>query len=483
MSFSKGSGSQGARRKKRGGPSTTGGARSPNARRRNADERRSIPKPADELKDVLVTVEKLVPGGAGLVRLEDGRIAFVNGVAPGDQLRIQRADRQRDLFRIHEYEVVTPGADRVAPECPVFAQCGGCDWMQLSLDGQRRAKAGLVSEALRRTAKIERDDAPPVITAGQATHYRARGRWHVNPKGRVGFFAGQSHRLTEIPGCLVCAPELDEALGAVRAAGERHAHALRTFSAIEGALPPARGASGNGTDARVALHFWPRDEFQDDLPEKARALLDELRENYDVTLRGEPSVADNDTHWPLADVSLRVPPGGFTQVNWPVNEALVAHVVDGARTRGAQTFLDVYCGAGNFALPLASAGLRGVGIESSGVAIAAARRAAADAGLENVQFRAGDAWEQLEPLAQAGGRFDLVLLDPPRAGSKDILPAVTELGPPRLVIIACDPVTLARDLKTLLGAGYELEELTVFDMFPHTHHCESVAWLRLAARL
>ncbi len=424
-------------------------------------------------------MEKLVPSGAGLVRLQDGRIAFVNGVVPGDQLRIQRADRQRDLFRIHEYEVVTPGADRVAPECPVFAQCGGCDWMQLSLDGQRHAKAGLVTEALRRTAKLERDDAPRLVTAGNATHYRARGRWHVNPKGRVGFFAGQSHRLTEIPGCLVCAPELDEALGAVRAAGERHGHALRTFSAIEGALPPAHGASGtHGASGRVALHFWPRDEFQDDLPERARSLLDELRENYDVTLRGEPSVADNDTHWTLGDVTLRVPPGGFTQVNWPVNEALVAHVVDGAKARGVQTFLDVYCGAGNFALPLARAGMRGVGIESSGAAIAAARRAAGDAGLENVQFRAGDAAEQTEKSAGDAERYDLAILDPPRAGCREVLGSLIGTAPAHICICACDPVTLARDLRTLVDAGYALTDVTVFDMFPQTHHCETVAWLR-----
>lgn len=471
---SRAGGSQGGRRRRRGGPSSGGGARPAKPRRHNGGDRRSVPKPADELTGLVVTVEKLVPGGAGLVRLEDRRIAFVDNATPGDELRIVRADRQRDLFRIHEYDVVTPGPDRVAPLCPVYAKCGGCDWMQLSTEGQRRAKVGIVTEALRRTAKIELEAEPALVTAGDATRYRARVRWHVNPKGKVGFFAPQSHRLEEIPGCLVCAPGLDEALASVRTAGGRHGHALRTFLAIEGAVP---AAVNGGATRRVALHFWPRDEFDGDLPEPARAFLDELRETYDVTLRGEPSVADDDTHWTLGDVTLRVPPGGFTQANWAVNEALIAHVVGGARTRGARTFLDVYCGSGNFTLPLAHAGLRGVGVETHAAAVAAARRAAADASLKHVEFRAGDAAVLVEKSVRDGARFDLVILDPPRAGAKDVLLPVIELKPPHLVIVACDPVTLARDLKTLTEGGFELAELTVFDMFPHTHHCETVAWL------
>ncbi len=172
-----------------------------------------------------------------------------------------------------------------------------------------------------------------------------------------------------------------------------------------------------------------------------------------------------------------MPGGGFNQVNWAVNQLLVQALLDGAQRASALSFCDLYCGAGNFSLPLLARGLVGLGIESSRSAIAAAKRAAKEQALPSARFIAGDVRVELERLARTD-RFDLVVLDPPRSGARDVLSELIRRGPRHIAYCACDPVTLARDLRSLCDAGYSLEQVMGFDMFPQTHHFETLAWLR-----
>ncbi len=174
-----------------------------------------------------------------------------------------------------------------------------------------------------------------------------------------------------------------------------------------------------------------------------------------------------------------MPASAFTQVNWAVNLELVDAVVRGARERGCRRFLDLYAGAGNFSLPLLAAGIQGTAIEHTVEAIQSAERTARARGLAGGTFLAGDVGLRLRRLAQARERFDLILLDPPRSGARDVLPWVIELRPANIAICACDPVTLARDLKTLARAGWRLDDVVGFDMFPRTHHVEALAWMSL----
>jgi 23S rRNA (uracil1939-C5)-methyltransferase len=148
----------------------------------------------------------------------------------------------------------------------------------------------------------------------------------------------------------------------------------------------------------------------------------------------------------------------------------------GAESRGVRRFLDAYAGAGNFSLPLLASGMVGTSVERDARAVACARRSAAEHGLPADGFVVGDAGKTLRELAREDLRYDMVLLDPPRSGAKDVLDAVLRLAAPFVALCACDPVTLARDLGTLLGRGYRLEEVHGFDMFPHTHHLEALAW-------
>ena len=198
-----------------------------------------------------------------------------------------------------------------------------------------------------------------------------------------------------------------------------------------------------------------------------------------MSVRGEPGSESAEVErFDLPGAYVLAPPGAFTQVNWEVNRALVDAVVQGALRRRASSFADLYSGSGNFSLPLLRAGLSGKGVEVSAASIECAQRAAREQGLGG-EFFAGDVGRVAARWATAGQRYDLVVLDPPRAGAKEALDSVVRLAGRAVVLIACDPVTFARDLRVLMDRGLVLEEVRAFDMFPQTHHVECLAWLRV----
>jgi tRNA/tmRNA/rRNA uracil-C5-methylase (TrmA/RlmC/RlmD family) len=178
------------------------------------------------------------------------------------------------------------------------------------------------------------------------------------------------------------------------------------------------------------------------------------------------------------DTFMLSSPLGFVQVNWEVNQALIAHVLDGVAARGVATFLDAYAGSGNFTLPLLRRGLSGLAVESNASAVAPLREAARRQGLDDTGFVVADAAIHAGVLRRQARRFDLVLVDPPRAGLGAGLEPLAQLAGGWFVMCSCNPVTLARDLARLRALGFELEELRAFDMFPQTHHLETLAWLR-----
>jgi 23S rRNA (uracil1939-C5)-methyltransferase len=421
----------------------------------------------------------MVPGGDGFARLGDGRVGFASGALPGDVIHPIEIDDRRSYVRALTWELVESGPERVSAPCPVADTCGGCDWMHLSREAQLRAKAGVLREALSRTGGFrELPESLPVVSAGPDLHYRGRLRVHVDDAGRIGLFARRSHQLIEVPGCPVSLPAVEQALPALREAAARHPGALSALSAIEIRTAPS--------GPPLALELVPRDGHQT-LPASTAAFRDELAEKFAVGVEREPQARHapepgDEQRWPLpGGVELSAPLEAFTQVNWSVNNEMVRAVLDGARERNLASFCDLYCGAGNFALPLLSAGLTGIGIDREQAGIEAARRSARSAGLPDSGFLPGDVAHRVRSLVRKRRRFDLVLLDPPRSGARDVLPAVADLAPRYVAVCSCDPVTLARDLRALARSGYELESVTGFDMFPHTHHVEALAWMRRKA--
>jgi 23S rRNA (uracil1939-C5)-methyltransferase len=410
-------------------------------------------------------IERLIPGGDALTHLGDGRVALLRGAAPGDRVRVDASRDRRRYVRVERWTLLEGSPQRATPPCPHARECGGCDWMHLGLEAQRDAKRDLVADALRRIGGFE---ALPEIrwTPSPADlGYRARIRLHIDRLGRVGFHASGSHRLVEVERCLVATRALDRVIGRLR--GLADASVLAPFANVE-----IRGAP----DGSVCL-FFGRRRGASARGAATREALDRLRADFHVVVEGEPQPETTWQRHPLtASTYLLAPPGAFTQVNWAVNRRLVADVVAGARQRGARSFADLHCGAGNFALPLLAAGLSGVGIDAHADSIRAARRAAAEQGLGG-EFVSADVAEHLRGWAEDVRRVDLMLLDPPRSGMATGLDLVARTARHHVALCACDPATGARDLRRLAEHGYRIEALGAYDMFPHTHHVELLAWL------
>lgn len=419
------------------------------------------------MTDELWSIEKLVPGGAGMARRPDGSVGFAAGALPGDRIVVQRLTQKKSYAEAKEFRVLEPSVERVRPACPSFERCGGCDWLHLADDAQLRHKASLLVEALTRTGGFRELPEITVTPSPRRTGYRSRIRLHVDERGRFGFFAASSHQLVELEKCPAALPELNDALARFAASAEGHLLELAAFEQVELRVSPLA--------PRLVLHFVPRGDAKRACA-RAERWLAALRAEFAVSVAGVP--ADFVQRYPLSStLSLEVPPDAFVQVNWDVNLLIVQALLDGARARAAQRFLDLYAGAGNFTLALAAAGLSGVAVEGHKSAARAGQRSLEAYGFSKVEMYARDVRVALGANAPTGGPFDLAVLDPPRAGAAEILPSLAALCPRTIAYCSCDPVTLARDLRELHERGYTLDEVSAFDMFPGTHHLEVLAWL------
>ena len=409
-------------------------------------------------------VERLIPGGQGLARAPDGRAAFVPGGLPGDVISPLRLREKRRHVTVVEWELVQGGPSRL-PEapCALADRCGGCDWMYLDRPAQLRCKAGLLEDCLRRIGGFTVDVLPPQ-PVGPDLGYRARLRLHADRRGRLGLYERSSRQLVELTSCPVAHGAINGALATLR-------------ELCPGGLPGLREL-----ELRAAPIGAPVVAVRggENLPPQTRRALDLLAGELPVVTRGAAPGRGPDQAWPLpGGLELRVPADGFVQVNPAVNLALVEAVLEGARRRDVRTFVDLFCGAGNFSLPLLAAGCAGVGIELSEPACRAAERSARAAGLRG-RFLSGDAATVLAGLRREGPP-DLVVLDPPRTGARETVPGILDLAPATIACVSCDPATLARDLRDLVRGGYRLVDVFAFDMFPHTHHVEALAWLEREA--
>lgn len=419
----------------------------------------------EELRGIELTVEKLVPGGDGFVRLPDGQALFVRSAVPGDRIRLGTVEKQRGALTTGDYELLAPSADRVVPECPVASSCGGCDLMHVARPAELLHKQSLLREALTRGAGVDMEPAP--LGAQASLGYRSRVRFHVGKHGKLGFFARGTHQLVEVPGCAVADPRINQALVLVRRLARRFPEALAGFSDVE----------LRAGEAFVIARFIPRDGIKPIAAEPfLRALAKELR--VAASEREAQALCERRNLTP--DVFVEIPADAFSQINVPVNQQLIASIVAGARARGLRTFCDLFAGVGNFSLPLARLGLRGVMVERTPSAVLAAQRAATEQGL-SLKTRSADVARAVTDLVREGQRFELVVLDPPREGAPEVVAALPALGARAVAYVACDPVTLARDLKQLVAAGLRVASVEAFDMFPRTHHFETLVWLETDA--
>ena len=430
-----------------------------------------------------VRIEKLVHGGLGLGRLADGKVALVEGALPGETVRIRTVQAQRGHVEAVIGELVQAAPERVQPPCPFYAECGGCNLQHASYGAQLGMKAAIVAESLQRAGlSIPKEILAPTLASPQQFGYRYRLRLHLGRGGQLGFHRRRSNDIVAINRCLLATEGINTALARLLAAVPLDALA-RHVTALELSECPASGR------IFLVLHLRDRIDRMDagTIQQKLRAVLPPLEDvaDYVCTAQGQCLLPQGTAKSSLIlyqhftasglDYALRWPPASFFQVNVRQNEQLVALAMESACS--PTSALDLFCGAGNFSIPLALLGAQVLGIEASTISIRWAQKNAQEAGLKNARFISADASRELTRLQREQDRFDTILLDPPRQGLGKAAGLLPGFRARRMVSISCDPATHARDLRLMLAGGYRLIKVQPVDMFPQTHHIETLAVL------
>lgn len=448
-------------------------------------------KPGQQLE---LTIDKLVPGGEGLARHE-GLTVFVPEALPGDRVRASVISVKPGYARALIESVSVAGPERIAPPCPQVAACGGCQWQHQAYTAQLRVKRELLLETLHKIggwdpALLEALCAP-VAGMREPWHYRNKGQFPFQTvAGRLaaGFYAPRSHDLVPIEDCLIHHPTINAILAWTSARAREHGlraydeatgqgelrhliirHGFRTDQTLVGFVTRTASVANLQVLADELMRVFPSvvGVVQNLNPKSGNRILgDETR-----VLSGSASYLDQ-----LAELRFEVSLPSFFQVNPVQTELLYATAAELAAVDPEAIVVDAYSGAGTIALWLARHCREVIGIESVAAATADAGRNAALNGSANVRFLTGKVEAVLPQLMPELGARPVVMLDPPRKGCEPaVLETVARAGVERIVYVSCNPATLARDSALLRAQGYQLDALRPVDMFPHTHHLETVA--------
>jgi 23S rRNA (uracil1939-C5)-methyltransferase len=434
-------------------------------------------------------IEKLVYGGDGLARLpadENGRgkAVFLPFVIPGEQVEASVIESRSGFVRAQANRVLTVSPNRVAPPCPYFGSCGGCQYQHIDYPAQLRFKSEILRETLRRTAKLELDQEI-VLHSGEPWNYRNRTRVRLQhvPAFSLGYFRGNSHDLLPVEGCPISSPLVNQAIRAVWTLGRvgsvpSSIHGMQFFA--------------NHDDTQMLVEAYVRQEAPaKDCNAFAAALISKLPSIAGVVVfsvspvedetrqRAPMSSVHNEDAFVVGSESLiyhavghnyRVSGGSFFQTNRYLIDDLVETATTG---NGGKLALDLYAGAGLFTLALAAKFAGVLAVESAPHAYADLERNAP----ANVKP------SRATTEAFLAGRttklpIDYVLVDPPRAGvGEKTAAALGRMTASRVTFVSCDPATLSRDLLVLLESGFKVEQAHLFDLFPQTAHMETVLHL------
>jgi 23S rRNA (uracil1939-C5)-methyltransferase len=423
------------------------------------------------------TVESLDHEGKGVARL-GGKTVFVEGALPGEVVEYASL-RRKPTYEIGVTErVLSESPYRVTPRCRYFGVCGGCSMQHLEPSAQTAIKQRVLEDALWHIGRLR----PELIYAaiqGPAWRYRHRARLSarlVPKKGGVlvGFHERRSSYVADMESCEVLPANVAAILPELRR--------LIGRLSIRDRLPQIEFAAGNGTTALVLRILEP-------LTDADKVVIRQFAECRGMQIylqAGGPDTAagfhpDGELRlgYTLAEFGIRIEfrPTDFTQVNHAMNAILVRRAVQLLDPRPGERVADMFCGLGNFTLPIARRGPGVLGIEGNPGLIERARANAAMNGLEErVRFEAADLFEMDGATLAGLGAFDKMLIDPPREGAIELVKSIEDERPWRIVYVSCNPATLARDAAVLVSAkGYRLRGAGIANMFPHTSHVESIA--------
>jgi len=434
------------------------------------------------VSEAVAHIDSLAFGGNGVCRI-NGKVCFVPFSCPGDEARLAVTSEKRSYCVARIVELLVPSPLRVTPPCPVFGRCGGCSWQHIGYSQQLLAKQQILAEALRRGARVAAECVGATLPSPAEYGYRSRVQFKLHGTAdslRIGFFRSNSHLVEDVgPGCAIALPVINTALAALRKvlASYPDVSAIDQISIDCAGQAVIAVVSYTGRDKNAVAAFFQ--ERHADLAPLTGLFLNTGRTTPqhvygDGQLAYALPAAAPEAH----ACQLAYRPGGFSQVNRGQNRAMLEVVRRLGFFQGSEQVLDLYCGNGNFALPIAGEVAAVTGIEEYPDSIASAEANRTLNGITNAEFICADAVVGLKQLADSGRRFDTVILDPPRSGAADTVPELCRLIPARIIYVSCDPSTLARDCGLLAERGYHVRECLPLDMFPQTYHLESVTLLQ-----
>jgi len=431
-----------------------------------------------------VTIDKMAFGGAGIGRV-NGKICFVPFTAVGDTVKIRIKTEKKSYCEGEVLEIVEPSPLRVNPPCPVFGKCGGCDWQHLEYAVQLQAKQEIFAEILWRNARVEPDRILPIIGAPEPYGYRSRIQLkmrYVEGKIHIGFFKAGSHYVVDVPKeCAISCPAVNLTFLELRE--------ILDELPEPGKIPQIDISSGDDGAVLLIFHYIGDDR------DRTRAFLNDNRHRLSLakgiflqngrknsldTVFGLETISYNisgELFNGLPGMCLGTSRGGFSQVNYRQNTALIDIALQWAHPGESDRVLDLYCGNGNFSLPMARFAAAVTGFEDYDQSIRDAENNRLKNGMSNVRFECIDSVVGIQKLAAAGETFPIVLLDPPRTGAAEAVQVIPSLNPAKILYVSCDPPTLARDITFLKKSHYDVTKSQPVDMFPQTYHLESVTLL------
>lgn len=438
---------------------------------RRTRERKKLPE-----TPVRTVIDSLTHDGRGVAHV-DGKAVFIDAALPGEELEFVYTDIRRDFAEGRVVNLLTQAEHRVEAECPHYDLCGGCSFQHVDSSEQIHIKEELLKEQFKRIGKL---DIPEIWPSLDGPHwgYRRKARMgvkYVAKKGRVlvGFREKRQQFLAEIESCKVMHPVVGTRLMALSE--------MIGGLTIRDKIPQIEVAIGD-EDCVLAVRVLEPPTVED--KERMRAFA----HRHDVTLclqskgpdtiapiEGEPEVTPTYA-LPEHDIVFRFRPAMFTQVNYEINRLMIDRVIEALDLTKDDVVLDLFCGLGNFTLPMARYAGKVVGIEGDLPLVNHARENARLNGLDNTEFHAADLSKSIADLPWAKHRYNKILLDPSRAGASEVLHHFKHWRPETIVYVSCNPSTLARDAGILVNdLGYKLVKAGVMNMFPQTAHVESIA--------
>ncbi len=431
---------------------------------------------------IQATIESVSHDGKGVCHIDDTTV-FIDGALEGEELTFVYTSKRKNIAEAKVHEVLKASPLRVEPECPHFSICGGCSLQHLAEDQQILLKQKVMLENLKRIGKAEPQSVLEPLS-GPHWGYRRKARLGVRfvvkkDKMLVGFREKHSNFLAELEICKVLHPDVGLHL--------RDLADLMLSLSIYNQIPQVEVAYGDEQGAFIIRHLEP---FNDEDLLKISAYAEKMALHIYLQPKGPDSItrlypSENDGSEAFKPLSYSLPtydivnefrPTDFTQVNMDINRKMIELALALMAPKADDRVLDLFCGLGNFTLPLARQVAHVTGVEGSSELVIRAKENALKNGIENTDYFAADLFKDFSDMKWAQQKYDCILLDPARSGAKEIVEYLPKFGAHTVVYVSCNPSTLARDTEIMVHTnGYTLVKAGVMDMFPHTAHVESIA--------